>query len=746
MNKKSSVILFSFLFVFMVLLLSLVHAADSNNSIDEELQKIGKNLEGVRKRIESLRLQESGQTTESVPGFKVFLSKKLEKLETIEIYYQRQLKVLKKQSELNEEEKTLLESNKEGKILQLTQKPPYSLSFYDEHLNRLTEYLQNKETLAIEIKLAEKTLEKVGSKLKEVQQEVRLIKEKIKTEKDSSKTIELQQELELAQAEEELGGAIAGYQQIYHDNTQKVYNMTIVRAESFQKTVSYIAAHLFYDPTDYKNEIDNLDRYKSELQQEMSSLMKARQKAEKEWLKRQTDLERSSELDRPVAEAALKASELWRETFQKQLTYIEDIMSLLDEQKEIWKKRYELLRVQLEYEKIIQWKKDISTNLDKINKLVDLQQRYQSNIQLQVTKVYDSLSSDTMSPEIKIHLKKQFEALKMISQANYVYLAKLNLTSLLYQRLLNETLLEQRHPSLWQRLQPVFITAKDVWRFEILVIDEQSITVGKVMSALTILVLGIFLSNMVIRIIRSRILRRIKIGENAVAITEKLTYYFMLFMVVLIAMQVVNIPLTVFTFFGGALAIGIGFGAQKLLSNFISGFIIMIEQPIKVGDVIEMDNMVGVVEDIGIRCTRVRTFQSIHVLVPNSFFLENNITNWTHNSNNVRTQVTVGVAYGSPTRDVKRLLLKAVAEHNRILRNPEPFVLFNDFGDNSLVFDIYFWVTVYQVMDRKIIESDVRFIIDDLFRKAGIVIAFPQRDVHLDTTQPIQVAVVDEKN
>ena len=153
---------------------------------------------------------------------------------------------------------------------------------------------------------------------------------------------------------------------------------------------------------------------------------------------------------------------------------------------------------------------------------------------------------------------------------------------------------------------------------------------------------------------------------------------------------------------------------------------------------IEMEGNFAIVEEIGTRCTRIRTAANVHILVPNSSFLEKSITNWTLSDQLIRSNVTVGVAYGSPLREVKRLLIKAVSTHNKIILKPEPFVLFNDFGDNSLVFNVYFWITMDHIMDRRTIESDVRFIIDDLFRQANIIIAFPQRDVHLDITKPIE--------
>jgi small-conductance mechanosensitive channel len=123
--------------------------------------------------------------------------------------------------------------------------------------------------------------------------------------------------------------------------------------------------------------------------------------------------------------------------------------------------------------------------------------------------------------------------------------------------------------------------------------------------------------------------------------------------------------------------------------------------------------------------------------------LEKNIINWTLSDQKVRTHVTAGVVYGSPVHDVERLMIKAAKEHKKVLKNPEPFILFNDFGDNALIFDVYFWIRIIRPIERWVVESDIRFRIDALFREAGIVIAFPQRDTHLDTQRPLEVRLLN---
>ncbi|MFG0315709.1 MAG: mechanosensitive ion channel family protein, partial [Planctomycetota bacterium JB042] len=198
---------------------------------------------------------------------------------------------------------------------------------------------------------------------------------------------------------------------------------------------------------------------------------------------------------------------------------------------------------------------------------------------------------------------------------------------------------------------------------------------------------------------------------------------------------------TAFTILGGAFAIGIGFGSQNLMNNFISGLILLVERPIRVGDLIQVGDLLGIVERIGARSTLVRKPSNVDIIVPNSTFLESNVINWTLSDDTYRTWVSVGVVYGSPLREVSKLLRKAVDEHGLVLKSPEPTLLFTDFGDDALQFEIHFWIRMRREMDRRRVESDVRFRIDGLFREAGIVIAFPQRDVHLDTARPLQVRV-----
>jgi potassium efflux system protein len=287
--------------------------------------------------------------------------------------------------------------------------------------------------------------------------------------------------------------------------------------------------------------------------------------------------------------------------------------------------------------------------------------------------------------------------------------------------------------------------AINIWKLELWSIDNHVVTVKKVVSSVLILLLGILLIKSISWLIKKRLSSYPCINENTASLIQKIIYYFLVVFVLLFALRILNIPLTAFTFLGGALAIGIGFGTQTLMSNFISGFILLAERPIRVGDLIELEGTRATVEEVGARCTRVKTADNIHILVPNSKFLDQNIINWTLSDKSIRVKITVGVLYGSPVREVERLLLDSAKKHEDVHKNPEVYVRFSDFGDNALIFNLYFWVSMNNIFERLRISSDIRFSIDESFRSAGIVIAFPQRDIHLDTLKPLDIRILEQQ-
>ncbi len=291
-------------------------------------------------------------------------------------------------------------------------------------------------------------------------------------------------------------------------------------------------------------------------------------------------------------------------------------------------------------------------------------------------------------------------------------------------------------------LDQVLAVASRVWNFELFTIDDTLVTVDQLVIAALVLVVGMVAARIVSRHVGQRVLPRMKIDRGPASAIQTIIYYVSVVLVVMLAMQMAAVPLTVFTIFGGALALGIGFGSQNIVNNFISGLILLIERPIAVGQLVEVDGNRGTVHKIGARSTLVQVYDGKMVIIPNSMLLELVVTNYDRPDERYRSQVSVGVAYGSDTKKVRELLGRAADEHPRVLDNPGWIVLFKEFGDNALGFELHSWIRPSSTQERYIIESELRFRIDELCREAGVVIAYPQRDVHLDTLSPLEVRVM----
>ncbi|MGF1452317.1 MAG: mechanosensitive ion channel family protein [Opitutales bacterium] len=294
--------------------------------------------------------------------------------------------------------------------------------------------------------------------------------------------------------------------------------------------------------------------------------------------------------------------------------------------------------------------------------------------------------------------------------------------------------------SWWAGLDPLGIFER-FWNLDFS-IGGTTIFVHQLVLAILFLVVGAMVSKRLARFVANKVGSVSKVGSNTRQMIERLLYFLLLFAALLVTLAIAGIPMTIFTVFGGAVAIAVGFGAQNLSNNLISGFILMFNRPIRIGDIVEIDDKLVKIEEIGIRTVRCRRTDGADVLVPNSDFLESKVTNWTLFDANIRAQVRVGIAYGSDIRRMREILLESAHQHPKILKHLDPIVLFEDFGDNALIFDLLFWATVSRPMDLRMIQSDLRFEIDDKCKAAGITIAFPQRDVHLDSLSPVEVKVL----
>jgi small-conductance mechanosensitive channel len=201
--------------------------------------------------------------------------------------------------------------------------------------------------------------------------------------------------------------------------------------------------------------------------------------------------------------------------------------------------------------------------------------------------------------------------------------------------------------------------------------------------------------------------------------------YFVYIVVALIILQNVGVDVTAIFAASAALLVGVGLALQTFIQDIISGIFILVDKSVLVGDIIEVDGQIGQVENIKLRTTRAVTRENKVLIIPNHKFLTSTLFNWTENGIITKEIVNVGVAYKSNPKEIEQILLKIAQDHDKVLSSPEPFVLFNDFGNSALLFQLY--IAVDSSFAANIVKSDLRYTIFEAFEKEGIEIPFPQR-------------------
>lgn len=269
-----------------------------------------------------------------------------------------------------------------------------------------------------------------------------------------------------------------------------------------------------------------------------------------------------------------------------------------------------------------------------------------------------------------------------------------------------------------------------IMNYSLFHLGESNLTIGLIITLVTSLILLFVISEWLRKILVNKILRRYQLEISTRQSIGTMVKYFLILAGLFSILQTTGIDLSAFGILAGAIGVGIGFGLQNITNNFISGLIILFEQPIKIGDRIEVGDVSGDVIKISARSTMIVTNDNISIIVPNSQFIDSQVINWSHNDRNIRFNFPVGVSYKENPEKVKNVLLKVATANEGVLSNPAPDVIFEEFGDNSLNFNLRVWTSEY-ISKPKVLRSLLYYEIFKQFSEEGIEIPFPQRDIHL---------------
>lgn len=271
----------------------------------------------------------------------------------------------------------------------------------------------------------------------------------------------------------------------------------------------------------------------------------------------------------------------------------------------------------------------------------------------------------------------------------------------------------------------------EIFHLSLIKTEKVNFTLGALLS----LIFAFFITSYLLRLIRKIITRKLPDDDkNKFVSIFQFIQYLVYVYVFMFTLDAAGVDIKVLLTASAAIFLGLGFALQQLFQDLISGVFIILDQSLRVGDIIEIEGKLCRVEKISLRSTRALTLNNRVMVIPNHKFLSDILFNWTQNNNEVREKVSVGVAYGSDTRLVESVLIQVVENNIAVLKEPKPIVLFENFGDSSLDFSVYFYTN--DAFTSPKLLSDIRFKIDEEFRKNKITIPFPQRDVHLFQSKP----------
>ncbi len=270
--------------------------------------------------------------------------------------------------------------------------------------------------------------------------------------------------------------------------------------------------------------------------------------------------------------------------------------------------------------------------------------------------------------------------------------------------------------------------------YPLLKLGGNTVTLAGIVELIVLVAAVLVAERIVRRQLITRVLRRTRLDLPLQYAIGRIAGYLFIALGLYIALQLVGINLTSLAFVAGAVGVGIGFGLQNIVNNFVSGIIILAERPIAIGDRVEVSGVAGRVARMSLRSTTVITNDNISIIVPNADFISQPVTNWSHGDPRVQLRLPLGVAYGTDLDQLQRALLEVARENPHVMKDPAPSVYFIEFGDSSLNFELGVWTQDMTHSPRRF-RSDLYFAIEKKLRENKIEIPFPQRDLHLRTGQ-----------
>ncbi len=662
--------------------------------------------------------------------------------------YEQHLDVVRKLDQMRLRVREVERQNREWDGF--SEPPPYSVLMVDELRDAARSMALTAQGIQTRLTLTEGLFDSTRRTVKASQEQARQVSERLEGLQDPAKREALVWERDLAQLRERVESARMGMLEAARAQVQEELAEAQQRTTLLNRQLLVAAQQAQFTKQDYDKIKKRLDDDYQALMSELDRAVQAQAAQRQAVAAREANLAAAggpsasskSASRRPKGERVThltEAVELTRLQFDNESLHVDLLRQMvngLEHERQIWDIRFATAQGTLSVVEERDASKKLAAAAKRIQEWKEYGLQQLGMVGSQISDVENRLDSASSAVTTQ-HLNDMLRGYRHRED--------------LYRRMLQRTdsllaLIEHRQAEFLQREQGRSIVTRledggtsalavvgRMWNVELFTAEDtievdgksvtgrRSVTIGKVLTAMAILVIGYWLAVVLARFAEQQAIKRLQLDPNVANIIRQWALAVLFLVLVIITLMFVKIPITAFAFLGGALAIGVGFGTQNLLKNVISGLLLLMERPLRVGDVIEVDNIRGMVTTIGLRSSTIRDTNGVETLIPNSNLLERNLTNWTYSSFRKRYSIRIAVATGSDARRVKEMLRDLAGQHGQILKDPEPYVLFEDFSEHALVFALHYWIEIGPNIDPAVVASDLRFMVENTFAEAKIV-------------------------
>jgi small-conductance mechanosensitive channel len=650
----------------------------------------------------------------------------LEFLETLDGIYAQQQARLEQRLELQTDKKKADDSLASLRKFGPSEAKPYSFLLLENLRDALAAEEDHLEASVADLKAAEQLLETAHDNFDEAEKERRLAQEELTENEDEEEAGALESPLELAKRRCQIAKELILARRLDVEVRTLRHDLSNTLKEQYAAKVELIGKDVRFTKQDLHDRLKELTDYEAELNKKIAEARSRSRQAEMQQAAALNEL-RKSKAPQSTIELANEAWRVARDGQQLEFSLLNERIGDNRRFKHYWTCRYEVENGTAKPDQIEEWHESLSDLVDELyDNRRSLEQRI-DEVRTEQGKIVRQIHN-TDDPVVEQWGEVKRANWQQLREVCEEHLVQLNIQERWSDRFLEE-LKERLEPeggeSWWTVAQNELAT---IWDYEIAQVDDRPITVGKIVILIAYIAMGLLLASVLSRLLGRRLLPRFGLNEGAAHAVQSIAFYSLAAVFGVLSFEVVHIPLTAFAFLGGAVAIAVGFGSQDIANNFMSGIIILAEQPIRVGDVVVVDGVQGTVRHIGPRSTRIITDANHEVIVPNSKLLSDKVTNLTLSDTLIQTAVGVSLPLKVGVQRAKSILYRAAASHPVVLQTPEPIVLFKQFGALTMDFELHFWLQLTDNMQAAIAQSDVREAINELFLQCDaqpIIAAIP---------------------